>query len=50
MKLKKGFFGVLNRINKKVLPSYKTKDPLKLTKTQKIITGYRYWILLQSLD
>lgn len=43
-------FKLLNSLNKKVLPSLYKKDPAKLTKFEKIVTGYRYWVLKNSLD
>ncbi|MFD1631983.1 hypothetical protein [Pseudopedobacter beijingensis] len=46
----KSFFKLLNTVNKKVLPSLYKKDPSKLTKLEQAITGYRYWVLLKSLD
>jgi hypothetical protein len=46
----KGYiFKGLNSINRRLLPSYRKKNPLKLTKMQKAITAYRYWILIQSI-
>ncbi|ADY51328.1 hypothetical protein Pedsa_0755 [Pseudopedobacter saltans DSM 12145] len=46
----KGLFKLLNSLNKKLLPSLYKKDPVKLTKFEKAITGYRYWVLKNSLD
>ncbi|WP_165304956.1 hypothetical protein [Pedobacter sp. SYP-B3415] len=46
----KAFFKFLARINKRVLPGYYRKDPAKLSKLQKAITGYRYWVLMRALD
>lgn len=43
------FFKVLTKINKLVLPSLYKKDPMKLSKLQKAILGYRYWALIRSL-
>ena len=48
--MKKKFFIILNKINKKVLPKLSHKDPLKLTKFQKAILAYRYFVLINSLD
>lgn len=46
----KFIFKALNKLNKKILPSLFKKDPTKLTKFQQALTGYRYWVLLKSLD
>lgn len=48
--MKKSFFRVLNKINVKILPKYSHLDPLKLTKFQKAVIGYRYIVLINSLD
>lgn len=48
--MKKSIFRLLNTINKKVLPKLSDKDPVKLTKIQKGILAYRYFVLTNSLD
>ncbi|WP_194285681.1 hypothetical protein [Sphingobacteruim zhuxiongii] len=48
--MKKGFFKLLNKINKAVLPSYTKLDPAKLSKLQQAVVAYRYYVLTQSLD
>ncbi|WP_390450756.1 hypothetical protein [Chryseobacterium sp. Alg-005] len=48
--MKKSFFRLLNRINKAVLPKLSNKDPNTLTKLQKGILAYRYFVLINSLD
>ncbi|MBG6234239.1 hypothetical protein IWX76_000794 [Pedobacter sp. CAN_A7] len=48
--LKTSLFKVLVRINKVLLPSYYQKDPMKLTTFEKAVTGYRYWVLTNSLQ
>ncbi|MCU7618149.1 hypothetical protein NZ698_13140 [Chryseobacterium sp. PBS4-4] len=48
--MKKSVFRFLNKINKKVLPKLSVKDPLKLTKFQKAILAYRYFVLINSMD
>ncbi|WP_164975772.1 MULTISPECIES: hypothetical protein [unclassified Chryseobacterium] len=48
--MKKSFFRLLNVINKKVLPKLSNKDPNKLTKVEKGILAYRYFVLVNSLD
>ncbi len=46
----KSVYKFLNSINKKILPSLYKRDLNKLSKLEKAITGYRYWVLLKSLD
>ncbi|WP_165592820.1 hypothetical protein [Chryseobacterium sp. JAH] len=48
--MKKSIFRLLNKINKAVLPKLSDKDPSKLTKVQKGILAYRYFVLTNSLD
>ena len=48
--MKKSFFRVLNKFNKAFLPKLSKKDPLKLTKFEKILLGYKYYVLINSLD
>lgn len=48
--MKKSFFKVLNNINKAILPKYSKRDFTSLNKFQKLIFGYRYKVLVNSLD
>ncbi|SKB53868.1 MULTISPECIES: hypothetical protein [Chryseobacterium] len=48
--MKKSIFRFLNKMNKAVLPKLSDKDPTKLTKVQKAILAYRYFVLTNSLD
>ncbi|WP_312993157.1 hypothetical protein [Chryseobacterium flavum] len=48
--MKKSFFRLLNAINKKVLPKLSNKDPNRLTRMEKGILAYRYFVLINSLD
>ncbi|PRB00152.1 hypothetical protein CQ046_20070 [Chryseobacterium sp. MYb7] len=48
--MKKSFFRLLNAVNKKVLPKLSGKDPNSLTKIEKGILAYRYFVLVNSLD
>jgi len=48
--MKKSFFRLLNAVNKKVLPKLSGKDPNHLTKVEKGILAYRYFVLVNSLD
>ena len=48
--MKKSLFKFLAKFNKAVLPSMAQKDLTKLTKMQKALVGYRYWVTINSLD
>ncbi|WP_167348791.1 hypothetical protein [Chryseobacterium cucumeris] len=48
--MKKSFFRLLNAVNKKVPPKLSHKDPNHLTKMEKGILAYRYFVLVNSLD
>ncbi|WP_165585234.1 hypothetical protein [Chryseobacterium soli] len=48
--MKKSFFRMLNSVNKMLLPKLSNKDPNTLTKIQKGILAYRYFVLVHSLD
>ncbi|CAI8725291.1 hypothetical protein [Chryseobacterium sp. IT-36CA2] len=48
--MKKSFFKLLNAVNKKVFPKLSNKDPNSLTKIEKGILAYRYFVLVNSLD
>ena len=37
-------------MNKAILPKLSDKDPNKLTKIQKAILAYRYFVLINSLE
>lgn len=50
MKMKKQFFKMLVKLNKLILPSLYQVDPMKLSKLQKAILGYKYWALTNSLN
>jgi len=41
---------MLAAINKVVLPSYGKRDLSKLSKMDKAIVAYRYWVTTNSLD
>ncbi len=43
-------FIALAKINKVILPSMKKKDLTKLSKPDKLIIGYRYYITKKSLE
>lgn len=42
-------FRILARINKVALPSYKDRDLTRLSKFDKAIIGWRYWITKNAL-
>jgi hypothetical protein len=46
----KSVFKTINKLNKRFLPTLSKKDPLKLSKFEQALTGFRYWVLLKSLD
>ncbi|PWN61559.1 hypothetical protein C1634_009735 [Chryseobacterium viscerum] len=48
--MKKSFFRLLNAVNKKILPKLSNKDPNHLTKIEKGVLAYRYFVLVNSLD
>ena len=45
----KNLFKILARINKILLPSMINKDLRKLSKYEKVIVAYRYWITKNSI-
>ncbi|MCX8492315.1 MAG: hypothetical protein ORN54_14750 [Cyclobacteriaceae bacterium] len=47
--MKKSIFKLLALINKVILPRYSKKDITKLSKMEKAIVAYRYWVTLNSL-
>ncbi len=48
--MKRFFFKSLAKINRKVMPSFGNKDLTKLSKWQKILVGYRYYVTKNALD
>ncbi len=48
--MKKLLFKTLAKFNKAVLPSFGKKDLTKLSKWQKIVIGYRYYVTKNALD
>jgi len=47
--MKKAFFKTLLRINNAILPKFSGKDPMTLSKFQKMILAFRYWVLTNAL-
>jgi hypothetical protein len=46
----KQIFKALARINKAILPRYSKADITKLSKIDKAIVAYRYWVTIHALD
>lgn len=49
IKINKSLFRLLARINRKIFPSFAHKDLNKLSRFQKIIIAYRYYITKNAL-
>lgn len=48
--MKKSLFKVLARINKVILPSVSKLNVNKLSKADKVLVAYKYWVTLHVLD
>jgi len=48
--MKRSLFKLLAKVNKLILPSFAHKDLTKLSKLEKALVGYRYWVTINSLD
>ena len=48
--MKKVFFKVLSKLNKVLLPSVSKLNVNKLSKTDKLLVAYKYWVTLNVLD
>ncbi len=48
--MKKSFFKVLAKLNKLIIPRYSKRDINKLSKIDKALVAYRYWVTLHALD
>ena len=46
----KTIFKILARINKAILPRYSQRDLTRLSKIDKAVVAYRYWITTHALD
>ena len=44
MFLKRLIFKVLSKANRNLLPSYRNRDLSKLSKMDKIMVGFKYWV------
>lgn len=48
--MKKSLFKLLAQLNKLVLPRYSKKDINRLSKIDKALVAYRYWVTIHALD
>lgn len=47
--MRKKLFRLLAAVNKAVLPKLWDKDLLRLSKAQKVLAAYRYWVTRNAL-
>ncbi len=48
--MKKSLFKILAKINKSILPSVSKLNVNKLSKADKVLVAYKYWVTLHVLD
>lgn len=48
--MKKIVFKVLAKINKLIMPRFSQRDITRLSKFEKALVAYRYWVTLNALD
>lgn len=48
--MKKQFFKIIHKLNKILLPKLNRKDPSQLTKFEKAMAAFKYYVLIHSLD
>ena len=48
--MKKSVFMFLAKLNKLILPRYSKKDINKLSKIDKALVAYRYWVTVHALE
>jgi hypothetical protein len=48
--MKKILFKTLAKVNKVIMPRYSQRDITRLTKFEKGLVAYRYWVTLNALD
>jgi hypothetical protein len=48
--MKKTFFKLLAKVNKLILPRYSKKDITRLSKIDRALVAYRYWVTIHALD
>lgn len=47
---KQQLFKILARLNKLIMPRFSQKDITRLSKVEKALVAYRYWVTINSLD
>jgi len=48
--MKKSLFKTLAQLNKWLLPRYSKRDINNLSKVDKALVAYRYWVTIHALD
>ncbi|HRG78275.1 MAG TPA: hypothetical protein PL167_01635 [Cyclobacteriaceae bacterium] len=48
--MKKSLFKTLAKINKVIMPRFSKRDITRLSKLEKGMVAYRYWVTLNALD
>jgi hypothetical protein len=48
--MQKRIFKILAQLNKLIMPRISKKDITRLSKADKLIVAYRYWVTKNSLD
>ncbi len=48
--MKKLIFKMLARLNKVLLPQYSRRDINRLSKLDKAVVAWRYWVTIHALD
>jgi hypothetical protein len=48
--MKKQLFKILAKLNKVVMPRFSKRDITRLSKMDKALVAYRYWVTTNSLD
>jgi hypothetical protein len=48
--MKKKLFKMLAKVNKAILPRYSQRDINNLSKIDKALVAYRYWVTTNALD
>ena len=48
--MKKQIFKLLAALNKVIMPRYSQRDITKLSKVDKALVAYRYWVTINALD
>ncbi|MBK7649762.1 MAG: hypothetical protein IPJ20_02080 [Flammeovirgaceae bacterium] len=48
--MKKNLFKILAKINKVIMPRFSQRDITRLSKIEKAMVAYRYWVTINALD